>query len=125
VGQAGACNDPKDGSSRFGFDDPMLRMQTPFFTFPVRFMILLLCILSTNLRSIVFGVPWQVHYDCYGNVLAQLAGQKRVVVFPRQAVKHTAMESHEIFDVDIMITPVSLETHRQFQIRAYKHLAWS
>ena len=36
VGQAGACDDPKDGSSRFGFDDPMLRMQTPFFTFPVR-----------------------------------------------------------------------------------------
>ena len=36
VGVAGACEDPKDGSSRFGFDDPMLRMQTPFFTFPVR-----------------------------------------------------------------------------------------
>ena len=54
----------------------------------------------------MFGAPWQVHYDCYGNVLAQLAGLKRVVVFPREAVKGSAMESHEIFDVDMMITPV-------------------
>eukprot|EP01050_Picozoa_sp_SAG11_P058034 SAG11_NODE_36864_length_259_cov_1.262500_1_plen_72_part_01 len=36
----------------FEWPDPMLRIQTPFFTFPF-------------------------HYDCYGNVLIQLSGLKR------------------------------------------------
>ena len=94
VGEAGACRNPKDGSSSFSFDDPMLRMQTPFFTFPV-------------------------HYDCYGNVLGQLSGAKRAVVFPRSAVMESAMESHEIFDVPLMVTPEGVndvETTGQFSI---------
>jgi hypothetical protein len=56
VGEAGACIDTKDGSSRFSHDDPMLRVQTPFFTFPV-------------------------HYDCYGNVLSQLTGAGNIDIF--------------------------------------------
>jgi hypothetical protein len=57
VGEAGACIDTKDGSSRFSHDDPMLRVQTPFFTFPV-------------------------HYDCYGNVLSQLTGAGNIFFAP-------------------------------------------
>jgi hypothetical protein len=55
--------------------------QTPFFTFPI-------------------------HFDCYGNVLAQLTGRKRVLVFPREAVRMEAGRavSHEMYDVREMLT---------------------
>ena len=71
-----------------------------------------------------------MHYDCYGNVLAQLSvtdrlsatsllglrshtgehrqGRKRVVVFPRSAVAQGQMRSHEIFDVPDMIDPAAM-----------------
>lgn len=124
VGEAGACSDPKDGSSRFSFDDPMLRMQTPFFTFPVRCRLVLVSFHSPSWDFTLVhysAASRQVHYDCYGNVLAQLAGQKRVVVFPRAAVKGNAMESHEIFDVDMMITPVCSQAD---SLRPIQALQW-
>eukprot|EP00747_Dinoflagellata_sp_TGD_P070616 gnl/TRDRNA2_/TRDRNA2_156676_c0_seq1.p1 gnl/TRDRNA2_/TRDRNA2_156676_c0~~gnl/TRDRNA2_/TRDRNA2_156676_c0_seq1.p1 ORF type:complete len:415 (-),score=77.02 gnl/TRDRNA2_/TRDRNA2_156676_c0_seq1:85-1149(-) len=79
VGAAGACS-PEPGKSSFTYDDPMLRFQTPFFTFPV-------------------------HYDCYGNVVVQLHQEKRVVAFPRHAVAlvNGRAISHEIYDVPKMI----------------------
>ena len=33
------------------------------------------------------------------------------MVFPREAVRQDKMESHEIFDVDMMITPEGLANH--------------
>ena len=46
-----------------------------------------------------------------------------MVVFPREAVKGSAMESHEIFDVDMMITPVrrsldAIQTATDYSISA-------
>ena len=35
VGAEGACTGAAEGGGGFSFDDPMLRIQTPFFTFPV------------------------------------------------------------------------------------------
>eukprot|EP01048_Picozoa_sp_COSAG05_P027558 COSAG05_NODE_8098_length_736_cov_1.097331_1_plen_116_part_10 len=84
IGVLGSCQDgtPEEPISGFGYDDPMLRLQTPFFTFPV-------------------------HFDCYGNVLVQMSGRKRVVVFPREAVRLVdgRAVSHEIFDIADMLTP--------------------
>lgn len=84
VGTLGACTTGEKSS--FTFDDPMLRLQTPYFSFPV-------------------------HFDCYGNVLVQMSAEKRVVVFPREAVRLVAGRavSHEIFDFPEMLTKQGLE----------------
>eukprot|EP01052_Picozoa_sp_SAG31_P015066 SAG31_NODE_957_length_10768_cov_3.322992_5_plen_375_part_00 len=81
AGRMGTCvrsSDKRDADDelairhRFEWADPMLRLQTPFFTFPF-------------------------HYDCYGNVLIQLDGQKRALLTHPRFVNIT--RSREIFDV--------------------------